>query len=125
MKGKSMNDNAKLVLGLVTGAVAGAVTALLLAPSSGEETRRKLMKTAQRVREDINDTVQSGIDRINELRSGMGEEMGGGDYGTGRTGTSGMGRTGGAGSSMGSTGATGSAGTTGGTTGTSGTRGTL
>jgi gas vesicle protein len=70
-------DKGSLIVGLITGAVAGAVTALLLAPNSGEETRRKLMRTTGKLREDINETVQSGIDRINALRGGLEDEVSG------------------------------------------------
>ena len=53
---------------LLTGAVAGAVTALLLAPQSGEETRRKIKKTAGKLKEDIGSTVQQGFEKINSIR---------------------------------------------------------
>lgn len=51
-----MNRNASNVLvGLLLGAVAGGVTALLLAPASGSDTRKK-----------IKDTLRRGKDRIFE-----------------------------------------------------------
>lgn len=41
-----------LLIGFLVGAVAGAGAALLLAPCSGEETRRKLNDSARRVGRD-------------------------------------------------------------------------
>lgn len=46
-----MNENASNVLvALVVGAVAGGVTALLLAPGSGAETRKKIQDTLRRTK---------------------------------------------------------------------------
>lgn len=70
------------------GALLGAGAALLLAPASGEETRRRLSRQARRVRahtEDLMDEfgerVRHGAtrvrdeveDRVDDLRSGIGE----------------------------------------------------
>jgi len=63
-----MKDGGKVLLLLLTGAVAGAVAALLLAPQSGEETRKQLKKTAGKLKDDIGSTVKNGIDKINTLR---------------------------------------------------------
>ncbi|MGZ5244306.1 MAG: YtxH domain-containing protein [Bacteroidia bacterium] len=93
-KNTGMNNNTKTILTLVTGAVAGAVTALLLAPQTGEETRRTLRNTTSRLREDLNSTLQQGMEKINELRGNAGlaanddnfddEEFGGAtSYGSG------------------------------------------
>ena len=40
----------QLVLGFLSGAVAGAVAALFLAPASGAETREKMRKLAERTK---------------------------------------------------------------------------
>ncbi len=45
------------VMGFVAGAVLGAGLALLFAPADGRETRRKLAKTARRLREGTNEKV--------------------------------------------------------------------
>src|SRR5688572_7826650 len=97
-KNTGMNKNTKTILTLVTGAVAGAVTALLLAPQTGEETRRTLRNTTSRLREDLNNTLQQGMEKINSMRGGAGmaenddsfddEEFGGGtSYGSGNSGS--------------------------------------
>jgi len=49
-----MNKNASNVLvALLLGAVAGSVTALLLAPASGAETRKKIKDTLRRGKDKI------------------------------------------------------------------------
>jgi gas vesicle protein len=51
-----MNRNASNVLvGLLLGAVAGGLTALLLAPASGSETRKKIKDTLRRGKERVFD----------------------------------------------------------------------
>ena len=42
-----MNTNSKVVLGILGAAAAGVVIGMLLAPEKGEETRKKLRKTAE------------------------------------------------------------------------------
>jgi gas vesicle protein len=71
-----MNDTTRTLLTLAAGAVAGAVTALLLAPQAGNETRRAIGKTYSRLSDAIGGTVQQGMDKINQLR-GKGEEEAG------------------------------------------------
>ena len=126
----SMNNGTKTILTLAAGAIAGAVTALLLAPQAGADTRRALRKTAQNLKDDLNSTIQQGIDKINSMRGN--EEMGGetaaaGTTDTGRmqstTATGTMGTPGPSGN-MGTSGTMGNTGTTG-TTGTTGNRGTF
>lgn len=57
----------------LAGALVGAVTALLLAPQSGEDTRAQLRDRAQRLREaaedkldDLQEAVESGYSRTKE-----------------------------------------------------------
>lgn len=52
-------DNGSVVVWFVSGIALGAVVALLLAPQSGERTRRKLAKHAEKGRKTI---VESGRD---------------------------------------------------------------
>ena len=54
-----MSRNASNVLvGLLLGAVAGGVTALLLAPASGSETRKKIKDTLRRGKEKVFDQAE-------------------------------------------------------------------
>jgi gas vesicle protein len=70
------------------GALLGAGAALLLAPASGEETRRRLSRQARRARartedllDEFGDRVRTGAtrvrddleDRVEDLRAGVGE----------------------------------------------------
>lgn len=120
----SMNNSTKTILTLAAGAIAGAVTALLLAPQAGTDTRRALRKTAQNLKDDLNNTLQQGLDKINSLRGG--EEMDGeaamgttdtgrmqGGIATGTLGTPGPSTMGGTSGTTGSTGGLGTSGSTG------------
>lgn len=58
-----------LFAGLVVGGVLGAVTGLLVAPRSGQETRRILKKSAEalpELAEDLSSTIQLQADRLSE-----------------------------------------------------------
>jgi gas vesicle protein len=76
------NDTTRTLLTLAAGAVAGAVTALLLAPQSGAETRRTITSAAAKAKSSIGDTIQAGMDKINSLRGGENGEMGMEDMGS-------------------------------------------
>ena len=60
------NVNVGLIIGLVIGAAVGAVVGLLVAPASGEETRRKLGETARRLGDE-------GKKKLDEARHFAGE----------------------------------------------------
>jgi gas vesicle protein len=58
-----------LFAGLVVGGVLGTVTGLLVAPRSGQETRRILRKSAEalpELAEDLSSTIQLQADRLSE-----------------------------------------------------------
>jgi len=69
-----MSDNrsgssGSFIGGLLIGAVAGAVTGLLIAPRSGRETRQLLKKSADalpELAEDLSTSVQLQADRLSE-----------------------------------------------------------
>ena len=63
------NNSAGILAGLIVGAAAGAVLALLLAPASGEETRQKLGDTARRLGDE-------GRRRMDEARGMATERLG-------------------------------------------------
>jgi gas vesicle protein len=63
-----MNNSGKIFLAALTGAVAGGVAGVLLAPESGEETRKKLSKEADKAREELNDLVEKGKDTVEDLK---------------------------------------------------------
>lgn len=62
-----MSNDSKLLLGLIVGAAAGAVAGLVLAPSSGKETREKIKEAATNFKVDL-DT------KLNELSSKLDDE---------------------------------------------------
>lgn len=74
-----MNRNASNVLvALLLGAVAGGVTALLLAPASGAETRKKIRETLRRGKEKIFDEVEAAKEYAESHREAVKEAMLGG-----------------------------------------------
>ena len=54
-----------VLLAMSMGFLAGAVTALMLAPASGEETRRKVTEVAGRV----GDKAREGLDTVKDFAS--------------------------------------------------------
>ncbi len=69
-----MNNSGKIFVAAITGAVAGGVAGLLLAPESGEETRKKLNKQAQKAREELEGLVEKGKDTLNEVKNAKNEK---------------------------------------------------
>lgn len=53
------------LLTFLAGAAVGAGIALLLAPTTGEETRRKLIDGARRVGQNLGDSVNTAKDEVN------------------------------------------------------------
>lgn len=61
-------DSGNTMLAFGIGMIAGAVTALLLAPASGQETRRRLGTVAQRVGDKAKDTIESSRHFVNDQK---------------------------------------------------------
>ena len=59
-------------MAFVLGAVAGAAVALLYAPASGEETRRKVAEKAREGREKAEAFARDGREFINRQRENLG-----------------------------------------------------
>src|SRR5262245_7083118 len=57
-----------IVVAFVLGAITGAAVALLLAPASGEETRRLLSEKAKEGREKASDAARQGREFLNRQR---------------------------------------------------------
>ena len=68
---KSQNNIFSVLAGLFVGSLAGAVTMLLLAPQSGEDTRMKIQKKGMELRdrtfEIVEDTVTKARSKTNNL----------------------------------------------------------
>ena len=61
------NDSGSTLLWFVGGALLGATVALLLAPESGEKTRKRIAGGAQRGRKAMTDSGQEIVNRGREL----------------------------------------------------------
>ncbi len=69
------NDNgnaAAIMMAFVLGAIAGAATALLWAPQSGEETRRLIADKAREGRERASEVAQRGREFVDRQRESLG-----------------------------------------------------
>jgi gas vesicle protein len=56
------------MVGFVFGALVGAATALLLAPATGEETRRKLAETTRKLRDQGQDLAEKARNTYEHVR---------------------------------------------------------
>jgi gas vesicle protein len=65
------NSSGPVLLAFVLGAVAGAAVALLYAPSSGEETRRKIAEKAREGREKAESVAREGRDFLARQRENL------------------------------------------------------
>jgi gas vesicle protein len=57
-----------IIVSFVLGAITGAAVALLMAPATGEETRRALAEKAREGRERANEAAKQGREFINRQR---------------------------------------------------------
>lgn len=62
-----MKDFTKVMLALLAGLAAGGVTALLLAPEEGAETRRKLAKKAKKLNRKLREKATEYRDKATDL----------------------------------------------------------
>jgi len=67
----SDNGGGAVLVAFVLGAIAGAATALLLAPASGEETRRLIAEKAREGREKANEAARQGKDFVERQRTNI------------------------------------------------------
>lgn len=63
-----MNDNSKVLLGLLAGLAAGAALGLLFAPEKGSETRDKLSQSLKDLGDSIKERAADEIDNLNGLK---------------------------------------------------------
>ena len=65
-----------VLLAFALGAVAGAAVALLYAPATGEETRRRIAQKTREGRQHLKSAVERGRDAFEQVRSrtAMGDE---------------------------------------------------
>lgn len=69
---------ANFLTGVLLGSVAGAVTALLFAPQSGQETRQQIQQKAVELRDQTTSTVENTVaqvqSRASQLKADLGEK---------------------------------------------------
>ena len=65
------SSTGSVLMAFVLGAVAGAAVALLYAPASGEETRRRLAERAREGREKAEQLAHEGREFINRQRENL------------------------------------------------------
>lgn len=68
---QSSDPGSRMMAGFMFGAVVGAGIALLLAPATGEETRRRLKETAGKLRENADEAMSHVKERLGEARHGV------------------------------------------------------
>jgi len=61
-----MGSTSRTFLTFLTGAAAGLLAGVLLAPKSGKETREMLSRKAKHLREELGDTFENGSHKIKE-----------------------------------------------------------
>ncbi|MEI6866203.1 YtxH domain-containing protein [Flavicella sp.] len=61
-----MSNTSKWVTGLVIGLFVGAITGVLLAPSSGKETRESLLNKIDLLKEKMSDLIERGGEYTSE-----------------------------------------------------------
>lgn len=67
---------ANFLTGMLLGGMAGAVTVLLFAPQSGQETRRLIQQKAVELRDQTTSTVENTFARINSKTSQLKADLG-------------------------------------------------
>jgi gas vesicle protein len=67
-KTKVMNDNSKVLIGLLTGLAAGAALGLLFAPEKGSETRDRLNQSLKDLGDSIKDRAADEINNLTSLK---------------------------------------------------------
>lgn len=61
-----MTNDQKVIVGFLCGVAAGALAGLLLAPNSGEETRKKIAEKANDLKDDLSSQLTQGFGRLTE-----------------------------------------------------------
>jgi len=64
--------NQQITIGFLAGLVVGSIAAILFAPQSGAETRKKIADTSGEIKDAVKDGVMAFIDK---LQKGVDEEV--------------------------------------------------
>lgn len=63
-----MKNPGKIFVTVLTGAIAGGVAGVLLAPEKGKETRKKLDKRAKKARKELDGLAKKGKGTFEDLK---------------------------------------------------------
>jgi gas vesicle protein len=69
-----MNNNTKLLVGILGAAAAGLVIGMMIAPEKGSDLRRNLKQTADGWIDELSNWVNKGKEYIDEVRSRASDE---------------------------------------------------
>ena len=70
-----MNDNSKVLIGLLAGLAAGAALGLLFAPEKGSDTRDKLSQSLKDLGDSIKDKAADEINNLSSLKDKVVESI--------------------------------------------------
>lgn len=77
-----MKNSVSVFLGFAAGATIGVIAGILMAPDSGKKTRENLANKVSQVKDDLNESVKKGMDKLNSFKDSVfslvnkGEEIG-------------------------------------------------
>jgi gas vesicle protein len=61
-----MTNDQKVIVGFLCGVAAGALAGILLAPNSGEETRKKIADKASELKDDLSSQLTQSFGRLQD-----------------------------------------------------------
>jgi len=61
-----MSSDQKVIVGFLLGAAAGTLAGILLAPNSGEETRKKIADKATDLKDELSTQINSSFGKLSE-----------------------------------------------------------
>lgn len=70
-----MNNNTKLLVGILGAAAAGLVIGMMIAPEKGADLRRNLKQTADGWLDELSNWVNKGKEYIDDVRSRASDEV--------------------------------------------------
>jgi gas vesicle protein len=66
-----MNNNSKILLGIIAGAAIGGALGILLAPDKGSETRRKIVEKGNDLGDSLSSFSDTVKDKFNDVVDGV------------------------------------------------------
>ena len=66
-----MNNNSKILLGIIAGAAIGGALGILLAPDKGSETRRKIVEKGNDLGDSLSSFSDTVKDKVNDVVDGV------------------------------------------------------